>query len=120
MNKEVNQFNYYHGHFYFTPETLHSAEIVRQKMAIELPQLLNIFPLLPRPVGPHPFPMFEFHFRSSDLELIRGWLQKNHAGHSVLLHPLSGNEIDDHTKYAEFVGDALPLNISFLTKAMPA
>ena len=117
MSQEVNKFNYYHGHFYFTAETALSAEIIRQKMALELPQLLNLFPLLPRAVGPHPMPMFEFHFRGSDLELIKSWLVKNRSQHSVFIHPLSGDEINDHTRYAEFIGEALPLNISILTKA---
>lgn len=116
MNRETHRFNYYHGHFYFTQETMPSAEIIRQKMAIELPQLLNMFPLLPRAVGPHPLPMFEFHFRGSDLDIVKMWLERNRGQHSVLLHPLSGSEIDDHTKYADFLGEAVSLNISFLQK----
>ncbi len=114
MNAEVNKFNYYHGHFYFTTESVHSAEIIRQKMALELPQILNIFHLLPRAVGPHPLPMFEFHFRGSDLTVIQTWLEKNRAQHSVLLHPLSGNDLADHTTLARFLGEPLLLNISFL------
>ncbi len=112
MNQEVNKFNYYHGHFYFTAEHSAAAEIVRQKMALELPQILNIFPPISRPVGPHPLPMFEFHFRASDLTVLRAWLEKNRVGHTVLLHPLSGNELADHTGLAEFLGEPLFLDIS--------
>jgi aromatic ring-cleaving dioxygenase len=110
----MHPFNYFHGHFYFSPETMTSAEVVRQKMMIELTQLIRVFPLLPRQVGPHPYPMFEFHFRGSDYEVVKAWLEKNRNGHSILLHPLSGNDIQDHTQYAEFLGPELGLNIDFL------
>jgi aromatic ring-cleaving dioxygenase len=110
----MNVYNYYHGHFYFTAETMTSAELIRQKMTFDLPQLFRVFPFVPRPVGPHPFPMFEFHFRGSDLQTVRTWLEKNRAGHSVLLHPLTGDEIEDHTVFAEFVGEPVTLNIGFL------
>lgn len=110
----MQPFNYYHGHFYFTSETMTSAELIRQKMILDLTQLIRVFPILPKEVGPHPFPMFEFHFRGSDYQTVRQWLEKNHNGHSVLLHPLSGDEINDHTELAEFIGPSLGLKIDFL------
>lgn len=108
------KFNYYHGHFYFETNTLSSAEIIRQKMLLDLPQIIRVFHLLAKVVGPHPLPMFEFHFRGSDYETVKNWLVKNHGNHSVLIHPLSGDEIADHTTYAEFIGPVLPLNVQFL------
>ncbi len=110
----MQPFNYYHGHFYFTSETMSSAELIRQKMILELTGLIRVFPVLPREVGPHPFPMFEFHFRGSDYDSTKAWLEKNRAGHSILLHPLSGDDIQDHTQFAEFIGQPVGLNISFL------
>lgn len=93
-----------------------SAELIRQKMILELPQLIRMFHLLPRQVGPHPLPMFEFHFRASDAPTVRAWLEKNRNGHSVFIHPLSGNEIEDHTLHAEFIGEPVTLNTQFLRR----
>jgi aromatic ring-cleaving dioxygenase len=32
----------------------------------------------------------------------------------VLIHPLSGNDYDDHAHYASWLGPQLPLNLDFL------
>jgi DOPA 4,5-dioxygenase len=38
----------------------------------------------------------------------------NHEGLSVLIHPLTGNDYDDHAQYASWLGPQLPLRLDFL------
>jgi len=46
-------------------------------------------------------------------EVVR-WLMLNRNGHSILIHPHTGNSLKDHTDYALWLGDKLPLKLEVL------
>ena len=63
-------------------------------------------------VGPHPKPQFEIHFLADALpavvELIQG------SGLTALVHPLTDDDLADHTSLGTWIGEPLPLDLSVL------
>jgi DOPA 4,5-dioxygenase len=43
----------------------------------------------------------------------------NREGLNVLVHPLSGDNYDDHSKYAMWLGTPVPLRLERLSKKLP-
>jgi DOPA 4,5-dioxygenase len=65
-----------------------------------------------RGVGPHPKPQFEVQFLASALPNIVPMLKV--TGLSALVHPLTDDDLADHTTLAEWIGEPLPLDESVL------
>ena len=107
----------YDAHIYFTSETQPSAEKVQLSMLSEFADgSIQISPLVHTPVGPHPLPMFEAHFKKTSLDHIVQWIEKNRNGHSVLVHPVTENELKDHTESARWFGNPVSLDLNKLFK----
>ena len=101
----------YHVHVYFENSQHSIAEAVRDKMLKELPEIEGAGTLRSRAIGPHPTPMFEAWFESKDLNQIVEWIKNNRNGLSVMFHPLTGNDLDDHKIHAFWIGESLPLRL---------
>lgn len=43
------------------------------------------------------------------------WIDKHRNGLSVLLHPVTGDDLMDHTEYASWLGQALTLKLLIFT-----
>ena len=102
----------YHAHVYFTPDTRDKAEALRARLADSDPELLFIGELRDHPVGPHPQPQFEVHFLASDLPSLLPTLEA--CGLRVLVHPLTDDDLADHTTLGRWIGEPLPLVLSTL------
>ena len=63
-------------------------------------------------VGPHPDPQFEVHFQEADLNKIVPILKS--SGLTVLVHPLTRDDLADHTTLARWIGDPIPLDLTTL------
>jgi aromatic ring-cleaving dioxygenase len=63
-------------------------------------------------VGPHPMPQFELQFLASALPEITPMLRA--TGLTVLVHPLTDDDLADHTTLAQWIGEPLPLDESVL------
>jgi DOPA 4,5-dioxygenase len=63
-------------------------------------------------VGPHPDPQFEVHFQEADLNKIVPVLKS--SGLTVLVHPLTRDDLADHTTLAHWIGDPIPLDLTTL------
>jgi aromatic ring-cleaving dioxygenase len=48
------------------------------------------------------------------------WLMLNRDGLDVLVHPLAGDSLADHTRFAMWLGRALPLRLETLRRASSA
>lgn len=99
----------YHAHVYFELSQQSVAEKVHQQIATERKDITAIFPLVTRKVGPHDKPMFEVHFNNKRNGFI-DWLEQHRAGLSVLIHPVTGHDLADHTSNAEWLGEPLVLH----------
>jgi DOPA 4,5-dioxygenase len=55
-------------------------------------------------------------FGVEDFAALVPWLMLNRGGLDVLIHPLAGNAYDDHTAYAMWLGEKLPLRLDVLRR----
>ena len=102
----------YDIHIYWRNSDEREEALALQKVLIE--NNVQTFPLVEKPIGPHPYPMFESHVNSQTLSVIESLLTSNRKSCSVLINKKTGNHVYDHTKGAHFLGEPLELNIVFL------
>lgn len=103
----------FHAHIYFDVETRASAEALLKSLGDQFgPKLRHLGRLIDRPIGPHPVPMFEIDFAPELFYPVVSFLMLNHAGHSVLIHPETGDDLTDHTAHALWLGRQLNLDLS--------
>lgn len=107
----------FHAHIYYVPETRSVAETLRLKFVdIEatgkVPKLLYIGQLRDRKVGPHPIPQFEIHFLREALDAIVPLIEA--SGLKALVHPLTDDDLADHTTLAHWIGQPLDLDLTTL------
>lgn len=106
----ANEFSNYHAHLYFDDSSLELATELRNKVYNQLG--LYVGNLHTKLVGPHPKWSFQISFTSEDFDIFLPWIDKNRKGLSVLLHPVTGDELIDHTEYASWLGQPLTLKLS--------
>ncbi len=109
---------YTHSHIYFTPDIREIAVRFRKKIVEKFDGRAQISRLIDRPIGPHPVPMFEVDFHSELATELAPFLEKEREGLSILIHPVSDEEVKDHTERAVWMGKKLELNIDFLEEFM--
>jgi DOPA 4,5-dioxygenase len=107
----------YHAHIYYTAEERPAAETVRAEFNRQLTasgdrRVLFVGQMTDREAGPHPIPQFEIHFLEASLPTVRETIER--AGLKALLHPLTENDLADHTSLAHWIGEPLQLDLSVL------
>lgn len=99
----------YHVHVYFDATTFEYAktlcETAGQLFAITVGRMHQ------RPIGPHPCWSCQLAFSRNEYADLLSWLALNRRGLNILIHPLTGNDLDDHTLYASWMGTPQPLNL---------
>ena len=58
--------------------------------------------------------MYQVAFAVAEFPRLVPWLMLNRDGLDVLVHPLSGDSLADHTRFAMWLGRALPLRLESL------
>ncbi|KAF9424619.1 hypothetical protein BGZ94_008026 [Podila epigama] len=66
------------------------------------------------PRGPHPIGSYEVWCAREDFARCYSWMVLNRGPHSVLIHPLTREEIADHSTRAAWLGTPVPLDLSRL------
>ena len=100
----------YHAHVYYDPTTRARAEQLRETISSTLG--IEVRELSDEPRGPHPVPQFRFTFTAAQFENVVPWLMLNRQGFDVLVHPLTDNSYDDHSRYAVWLGSPMPLRLN--------
>lgn len=113
MNSEVS---FYHAHIYFDETTRASAAALREEIWKNFTGRVRVHDLIDEPIGPHPLPMFEVDIPAREHADIKTWLIKHHGEHSILIHPLTGNDLADHRDHPQWIGQALKLDLEFLKR----
>ncbi|OQR88347.1 hypothetical protein ACHHYP_06876 [Achlya hypogyna] len=67
------------------------------------------------PVGPHPIGSFETWAPVEHFPEVYSWFLANRNGLSVFIHPLTREEVRDHTERAAWMGSPLVLDVSQLS-----
>ncbi|SFG96258.1 DOPA 4,5-dioxygenase family protein [Neptunomonas qingdaonensis] len=104
----------YHAHVYFAAGSLNQAVSLCENARDNLPVAMGR--VHQKRVGPHPEWSCQLSFSANHIGEVLPWLILNRNGLTVFLHPVTGNDLDDHTKYITWLGDSKPLNIKMFLK----
>jgi len=108
----------YHAHVYYDAETRPRAERLREEIAATLG--VEVRELSDEPRGPHPVPQFRFMFTTAQFDTMVPWLMLNRQGLDVLVHPLTDNSYDDHSRYAVWLGAPVALKLNTMRRTYRA
>ncbi|RRV09091.1 4,5-dioxygenase [Pseudomonas sp. v388] len=100
----------YHAHVYFDAQSLEQAQALCEAAVDEFG--VQMGRVHQRPVGPHPDWSCQLAFEHAQLADVTLWLALNRKGLVVFVHPLTGDELRDHTEHAIWMGAVRPLNLS--------
>ncbi len=107
----------FHAHIYFgefdrsRAAQLHAA-FRGLTGADALPRIGFVGRMADGPVGPHPLPQFEVHFVASERAEVVAMIQA--SGLCALVHPLTDDDLADHTTLAHWIGEPLELDLTVL------
>jgi DOPA 4,5-dioxygenase len=107
----------WHAHVYFTQADRAAAHALHRrftemKESGALPDLLFVGRPCEGPAGPHPIPQYEIHFHRRSLPAVMALLQA--SGLRALVHPLTHDDLADHTTLARWIGEPLVLDLTTL------
>jgi len=108
----------YHAHVYYNTETRDRAQQLRGTIAATLG--VEVRELSDEPRGPHPVPQFRFTFTTAQFEKVVPWLMLNRDNLDVLVHPLTDNSYDDHSRYAVWLGTPVELRLNTMRRSYRA
>ena len=114
MNTELAP---YHAHIYYELDDRARAERLHQELANAkglgaLANLLFMGEMRDQNVGPHPKPQFEVHFLEDALPKVISLIEA--SGFRALVHPLTDDDLADHTSLALWIGEPLALDQTVL------
>lgn len=102
----------YHAHVYCDAASVDKArklcEAARDRFGVRMGRVHE------KNVGPHPRWSCQLAFSPEAFADVVPWLALNRDGLTVFLHPETGDVIADHTEYAMWMGEMLPLNLTEL------
>jgi aromatic ring-cleaving dioxygenase len=103
----------YHAHVYFDVRTIDQARAVceeaTQRFGLKMGRVHE------RAVGPHPDWSCQLAFEHAQLADVMLWLALNRKGLVVFLHPLTGDDLADHTEHAIWMGAVRALDVSIFS-----
>lgn len=107
----------WHAHIYYAPADRGRAQglrasLIRLKDSGETPQLLFIGELRDHKVGPHPVAQFEIHFTAGLVPAIERIIRE--TGLRALVHPLTYDDLADHTRLGRWIGTPIDLDLTVL------
>ena len=101
----------YHAHIYYSADERAAAEALRRRFTTT-PGVLFVGHMTDRGVGPHPIPQYEIHFPESSRPEVVEVLER--SGLRALVHPLTDDDLADHTTLAHWIGEPVELDVSIL------
>jgi aromatic ring-cleaving dioxygenase len=112
MSTDTGRIEGYHAHIYYDPESRPRAERLREAIGSAFEVQLGRWH--DRPVGPHPQAMYQVAFSVAEFPRLVPWLMLNREGLTVLVHPRTGDDYEDHAHHALWLGRALSLDLESL------
>ncbi|KAH9102132.1 hypothetical protein AeMF1_021268 [Aphanomyces euteiches] len=110
------EIKFYHVHVYFAEDKVAVAESVHALVG-EMWSQLQLGEMRREPFGPHPLGNFQVLVPVVDFSEFARWMSFNRQGLSVLLHPITPNQVDDHNLYSLWVGPSVSnLDMDYLAK----
>jgi len=104
----------WHAHIYFDAASRPRAEALQARFRA-MGEVLFTGELRDHKVGPHPVPQFEIHFLQPALATVRPILEE--SGLRILVHPLTLDDLSDHTDAGQWIGEPIDLDLTVLDPA---
>jgi DOPA 4,5-dioxygenase len=101
----------YHAHIYYADEDRPAAERMRDAFKTN-DDILFVGQMTDRGVGPHPLPQYEIHFLEPARAEVIALIEE--SGLRALVHPLTDDDLADHTSLGHWIGEPLELDLSVL------
>ena len=100
-----------HAHIYYSDGERVTALALRDRFTTK-PEVLFVGRMMDRGVGPHPIPQFEIHFYEPARDEVVATIEA--SGLRALIHPLTDDDLADHTELGTWIGEPLELDVSTL------
>ena len=104
--------NGYHAHVYYDTATKPAAQRLAEQIGNKFSVKLGGF--RDGLIGPHPIANLQIIFTTAEFQNVVPWLMLNREGLDILIHPLTDNSVDDHSRYALWLGNLVPLRLETL------
>jgi DOPA 4,5-dioxygenase len=106
----------FHIHVYFTKEKKSSAIALREKIKRHFADIY-LGRVHDNPIGPHPVGSYEIDVPQNRFKDIKAFLEENKKDLSMMVHPVTGNDVDDHSSdNISWIGQPLYINRTFFDK----
>lgn len=106
----------YHAHIYYTATERKAAQALREAFVAQAGDderpILFVGRMMDGPVGPHPIAQYEIHFREGALAGVMDSIRR--SGLRALVHPLTQDDLADHTRSGNWIGEPLDLDLNVL------
>ena len=110
--QDTSSIEKYHAHVYFDESTVEQAQLLCEAAGKRFP--VTVGRMHRKPIGPHTCWSCQLAFSRNEHTDLLSWLALNRNGLTILIHPLTGNDLQDHTNYASWMGEPQALNLDVL------
>ena len=115
IKRPVNSHKAYHAHVYFDEASKSAASDLCRNAGEKFG--LRVGRFHEKLVGPHPCWSCQITFGRKDFDDFIPWLDKHRQDLTVLVHALTGNDLQDHTDFAYWLGKPVELNLSMFEES---
>lgn len=107
----------YHAHIYYSAGQRAAALELREafdrlRASEDGPKIRFVGRMVDGPIGPHPIAQYEIHFPQASRAAVISAIEA--TGLRALVHPLTDDDLADHTTLAHWIGEPLALDVSVL------
>ena len=102
----------FHAHVYYSDDDRASAEALRDRFSAMQPRVLFVGRMMDEGVGPHPIAQYEVHFLEDARPDVVAAIEA--SGLRALVHPLTDDDLADHTTLAHWIGEPVELDVTVL------
>lgn len=111
----------YHAHIYYEAPDRARAAALRERLRADS-DIRFVGQMTDRGIGPHPIAQYEVHFLDGARDRIVSIIEQSRL--RALVHPLTEDDLADHTELAHWIGEPVELDLSVLdpigqNKGMP-
>lgn len=110
IKRPQNLYARYHAHVYFDASSVEQAQQLCRTAASEFGVAMGR--VHQKLVGPHPRWSCQLAFDSVQFDALIPWLDAHREGLTILVHGLTGNDLEDHTAHASWLGEPAQLDLS--------
>ena len=101
----------YHAHIYYDPAERPAAAALRDDFGGD-PAILFVGAMTDGAAGPHPIAQYDVHFLARSRGDVVAAIEA--TGLRALVHPLTDDDLADHTTLAHWIGEPVVLDVTVL------